>query len=238
MKAEEEIFEFRIRGFRADQSLKDCLSFAKGHQQVLIDHGFQHIASNNTEWVDDQNIYVLVAESLDGRELLGGVRIKKRTNSNELDLETALKTIDHKVSTYVEQLLDEGLGEICGLWNSKRVAGYRISYILVRTAIGIMQSLGLSRAISFLAKYTIYIAQDMGFRQETELGDNGVFYYPNENFVAGVHLNDNFDSGQYYDETAFKFIQKLRSQLNQGTFVTEEETKWNKHFRIYYELDL
>lgn len=227
-----DVFEFRIKGFHASENMTDSIKFAEGHQKVLADHGFSHISSNNYDWVNDSGTYVLIAESLDCTEILGGVRIQIKTAPKLLELEKALIHKDAYLTDFIKNLEPLGLGEVCGLWNSKAVAGFRISYILVQAALSIMPKLGIKVAIAFLAKYTLYIAENLGFSLVTDLGENGIFYYPNEYFVAGVYLQNNLLDLSNIDVSQRENMIELRKVLK---LTRMETTNWNKTFKIHYD---
>ena len=187
-RLEKAISEVKIRVFRAIDDEESCKRYLDGHRKVLIEHGFSHFKTNTQDWFYNPHIYVLIAEDCATQEYVGGVRLEIADDSYELPTQKALKKIDPRIVDYIALHQKDGLAECCGLWNSKSYAGKKISVILVRAATAYCIHLGIKKLIAFLATYTAYISQRMGFLPVHCLGDNGDFKYPNDNFIARVHL--------------------------------------------------
>ena len=85
--------------------------------------------------MNNKNIYVIVALTEDKKEIVGGIRIHVADGEDPLPVEKAIGSIDHRIHGLINQYLETGTGELCGLWNAKSVAGYGISILLVRAGI-------------------------------------------------------------------------------------------------------
>ncbi len=175
-----------FRAFRAVDELDTCKRFLKGHVSVLKDYGITNITTNNNDWMTNSSIYVVVAESTDGKEIFGGVRVHIADGKNPLPLEMAIGKMDNRVYDIIKSYIDEGTGELCGLWNSKKVAGIGLSLMLIRAGISIVTQINLQSLFTICADYTMPMVKRVGFTVENTIGKNGDFIYPNKNYIARV----------------------------------------------------
>ena len=176
----------RIRVYRTVDELNTCYEYASGHVQVLKDYGIENITSNNNEWMYNQNIYCVIAIDNDN-EMVGGIRLQIGDGISPLPVETAIGDIDpgiYKVVEYYHK--NGGIGELCGLWNSRKVKGVGISVVLVRAAISIINQLKFQTLTGICAEYSLKMFQEVGFVINERLGNEGKFVYPNENYIARV----------------------------------------------------
>ncbi|MEQ8323280.1 MAG: hypothetical protein RIC15_06475 [Vicingaceae bacterium] len=176
--------ELRIRAFRAVDDLAACQRYVKGHMEVLQRYGITMITSANIEWFINPNVIVIAAESYDGKEMYGGMRIHLNGGSQPLPIEDAVGKIDESIYGLVRNYAKEGTGEFCGMWNSKEVAGFGISYVLTSAGTAVLSQLGCKSMFVLCAEYTVHMVERVGFRVLKELGNNGTFYYPKLNLVA------------------------------------------------------
>lgn len=154
----------------------------EGHSRLLeIHYGVAKITSSDAAWMHHDNTYVVVAESEDKEKIYGGARVQVADKSLLLPIESAIGKYDKKI----HDLAVSGTCEICGLWNSMEVAGFGIGSIFM-ARVGVVITLQLKmNAIFFLcAPVTVKIGKRIGGVIETELGNNGNFYYPKDDFVA------------------------------------------------------
>lgn len=188
--------EIRIRAFKAIDDEASCLAYLEGHRKVLEEHGFTHFKTNTASWFYNPFVYVLVAEDLQTGEYVGGVRLEIADDSYELPTQLALKKIEPRIVDFIKKHQEDGLAECCGLWNAKSVAGKKISLLLVRASTALAARIHLTKLMAFLATYTEYISRRMGYAPVTCLGKDGDFNYPNEHFIARVHLIDDVNNLQ------------------------------------------
>ncbi len=228
------ITEIKIKAFRAIDDEASCIKFLEGHREVLIEHGFSHFKTNTQAWFYNPLVYVLVAEDIHTGEYIGGVRLEIADDSYELPCEMALKQMDPKISDYIKLHQKDVMAEGCGLWNSKSVAGKRISVMLVKAAIVVAVQLKITKLIAFLARYTSYIILRMGFKSETGLGKNGDFNYPTDQFITRVYLNDDLINLKDASEEDRKRIMFLQA----NPIITLDELETNEPVRVHYELKI
>jgi hypothetical protein len=191
----------RIRFFYPLQEQPICQDYIEGHRRVLVDYGILNVTSYNHEWIKNPFVYGVVAER-DGK-LVGGIRVQVADGVHSLPVEDAVGAIDGKVYDLVEKhRLDGGAGELCGLWNSKEVAGQGISILLVRAAISIINQIGFKTLLGICAEYSLPMFTRVGFRIDMSLGNEGNFIYPTSEYLAkvvGILNAENLETSTEYD---------------------------------------
>jgi hypothetical protein len=107
--------------------------------------------------------------------------------------------------------LSGGTSELCGLWNSRKVApNTGVTMNLAVAGMAICNQLPITSIFTICAQYTLKIAMRLGFRVETSLGNKGEFIYPNSNYVARV-LSANPQSLAHVSQIYYDKILKLRA---------------------------
>jgi hypothetical protein len=177
--------KLKFRAFRAIDDNETCLRYVEGHVNILKDYGVTNVTSSKNEWIYNPSIYCVIAESESG-ELLGGIKVQKADGIHPLPVELAIGEMDGRIYDIVKQYTMEGTGELCGLWNSKTVAGYGISVLLVRAGISIINQLKFTTLMGICGGYTLEMFRKVGFVVDKSLGIDGEFVYPNENYIAWV----------------------------------------------------
>jgi len=184
--------KLRIKVFRAVDNVDLCQKYVDGHVRVLAIYGIAMITSAKVHWFEDPDTYVILVESQDGEKLFGGARVQVAKGRYELPLENALKKFDPSVLDLVKENTPMGTGELCGLWNSREVAGLGIGSIyLGRVGVALAMRLRLNTLFALCAPATVKNCMRVGFLVEDRLGDKGGFFYPKEGLVAtAVTLHD------------------------------------------------
>ena len=178
---------FRIWAFRSVDEIELCKEYIKGHIKVLTDYGITNITSNNDLWVNNPNMYCVVLMDPITNEMLGGIRVQVSDETFPLPVESAIGKMDNKIYSIVKLYrLHGGVGELCGLWNSKKIAGYGTSILLIRSGISITEQLKIKTLIGICAQYSLKMFQNVGFVIDKDLGNRGDFPYPNETYTANV----------------------------------------------------
>jgi len=222
----------RLRVFRAVDDPAACELFVEGHTQVLTNIGVTKVTSSKHEWIKNPAAFVIIVESMDGTKIYGGARIHVAGGSEPLPIEQATAAMDSAVIDLVWKYAQHGTGEICGLWNSREIAGYGIgSIFLTRAAVAIVTQIGLTSLFALCAPYTVAMAESVGYRKETSIGNDGTFYYPKMDLLATTMLHDNIGTLVNAQEEERSAIFKLRENLN--TIRTEVLRK--KSIEIHYE---
>ena len=178
---------FNIWAFRAIDEVDLCKEYIKGHIKVLTDYGITNITSNNNLWVENPNMYGVVLTDSETNELLGGIRVQISDEIFPLPVETAIGKMDNKIYSIVKSYrFDGGVGELCGLWNSKKISGYGTSILLIRAGISITEQLKIKTLVGICAQYSLKMFQNVGFVIDKGLGNMGDFPYPNDTYIANV----------------------------------------------------
>ncbi|MEB0280396.1 MULTISPECIES: hypothetical protein [unclassified Mucilaginibacter] len=227
--------EVRLRAFRAVDEPETCALFIEGHTHVLTSIGITKVTSSKNEWTTNPSSFVMVVESLDGKVVYGGARVHVAGGTQQLPIEQATGAMDAGVFGLVWQYAQQGTGELCGLWNSRQIAGYGIgSIFLIRTAVAIAYQIGIQSLFALCAPYTIPPGVAVGMEYETTIGENGTFYYPKLDLVATTMLlKDVPVLSKAYEEDKIA-IMKIRD--NQKIIRTEILRK--KEITIHYDIEI
>jgi hypothetical protein len=175
----------RLKAFKAIDDPESCAKFLKGHGDILTSIGVNKVTSSKESWVDNPGTYVLVVEDPESGTVMGGARVDTSYGNSQLPIEAATGYMDEKVYEVVKAEAENGTGEICGLWNSRKVAGMGFgSVYLTRAAVAITQMIKVKSLFALCAPYTVATAESFGYETITEVGKDGTFYYPKLDLLA------------------------------------------------------
>jgi hypothetical protein len=227
--------EVRIRAFRAIDDPETCARFVEGHTHVLTSIGVTKVTSSKNGWTTNPAAFVMVVESLDGGKVFGGARVHVAGGSEPLPIEQATGGLDSSIFNLVWNYAQQGTGELCGLWNSREIAGYGIgSIFLIRTTVAISYQIGIKSLFALCAPYTIPPGEAVGMEIEKSIGNDGTFYYPKLDLVATTMiLKDVPTLSKAYEEDK-KAIIDIRENLN----ITRVEVLRKKEITIHYEIQI
>jgi len=227
--------EVRLRAFRAIDEPDTCALFVEGHTNVLEAIGVKKVTSSKSEWTLNPAVFVIVVESLDGGRVYGGARVHVAGGTEPLPIEQATGMMDPAIFDLVWKYARQGTGEICGLWNSREIAGYGIgSIFLTRAAVAISLQIGLKSLFALCAPYTVKMAETVGYNIETSIGNEGTFYYPKLDLLATTMVLKDVDTLSLAGEEERSAIFKLRNELN----VIRQEQLRKKIIEIHYEIKI
>lgn len=224
----------KFRAFHAPSEPETCQKYIEGHVKVLKDYGITNITSNNNEWVHWDFVWGIVAEDHEGN-LLGGIRAQLANESQMLPVEKAIGKIDPNIHQIVKSYIDEGVGELCALWNAKSVAGMGLSIMLTRAGISIVNQISCKTLMGICADYTMGMFQRVGFVVDSSLGNKGEFIYPNENYIArvlGILNAKDLSTAQPYDR------ERMLSLRNNPNQIFSEISPKGNSIEIDYSLKL
>ncbi|MES2761174.1 MAG: hypothetical protein V4677_03165 [Bacteroidota bacterium] len=223
----------KIKVFRAIDEPDLCTKYLRAHREVLsIYYGITQITSDNPGWPDNPEVYVITAESAFDHELLCGIRVNKVGGTQPLPVEVAIGKLDSGIYDLVKKYAANGAGELCGLWNSRKVAGKGLSFLLTRMGISILNQLGINTMFGICAELTLPMFQGVGFEIEESLGNKGAFHYPKSDLLAfSLIMKDpiNLDKASTVEREK---IFKLRKILKENVFETGPKGE------LYIEYDL
>ncbi|MGX5818678.1 hypothetical protein ACWKWU_10810 [Chitinophaga lutea] len=221
-----------VRAFFAPDDPEACMRFYEGHSKLLqIYFGINKITSGNQDWISHPNTVVVIVEDDTGTKTYGGARVQMADGVLPLPIEQAIGKYDPKIHTDVRP----GSAEICGLWNSKEVAGMGIgSLILSRVCVALMTQLPVDAVHVLCAPITTRGAKRVGAVIDTSLGNEGVFYYPKDDLVATAMIIRDVPVLASADKSEQDLIYNLRAQPNQ----IRVETGPKGSFEVNYQLGL
>ncbi len=219
---------FEILSFRAVDYPELCKEYLEGHINVLKDYGVTSVKSSNPTWTKNPNAYCIVA--MRDNEMMGGIRIHKADGVHLLPMEEGVSKIDPTVSDEITKYTELGCGEQCGLWNSKTIRGYGISWILVNSSIALLPQLGIHKLYGLASDYSMFLFSPAGFEIQKQFGNKGDFNYPTEKYIARVVMigDDLPTSGS--EEQAF--VALLREDTNLKRKIVVNQLKLNLSFNL------
>ncbi len=230
-----EIKALKFRAFRAVDDRLSCERYLEGHQHVLKVFDIAHITSAKPVWLDNPNCYIIMLESLYGDKVYGGARIQIADGIHSLPIEDAIAELDSNVTQLVAEKSQGGTGELCGLWNSREVAGYGLgSIFLGRTSIAVVSQLNINSLFALCAPATLRNCLKSGFEIERSLGNRGAFNYPKSDLIAtALLMNDPIGLSKTLPSER-EFILDLRNTPNQ----LKVETTLRGSLSIEYDLSI
>jgi hypothetical protein len=227
--------EVRLRAFRAIDEPETCELFVEGHTHVLTSIGVTKVTSNKNEWTTNPAAFVIVVESMDGKKVYGGSRVHAAGGTQPLPIEQATSAMDHNIHQFVWKYAQFGTGEICGLWNSREIAGYGIgSIFLTRASVAISTQIGLESLFALCAPYTVKMAESVGYHIEKSIGNDGTFYYPKLDLLATTMINEDIKTLSLATDEEKQAIFKLRENLT----LARIEVLRKKSIKIHYDLQI
>lgn len=202
----------RIRAFKAIDDNHACNLYAQEHMEILKIFGITKITTANNSWIHNPSVYVIMAESVEDGRPLGGARIHLYNKDYPLPFEDAIKDFDPNVIPLIKQHEERGgTGEICGLWNSREVAGLGIGTLfLARAGVALAAQLPMRSLFVLCGEHTIGITLEKGFTIEENLGNKGTFYYPKEGLVATAAVMNEVSDLSNAKDTDRSLIEALR----------------------------
>lgn len=224
----------KIRVFMASDDVEICEKFVIGHQKVLSEIGVK-VTSGGNEWINDPFVCVMAVLDTETNEVVGGARVHIAHRGADLPMVEAISRVDLRIYDEIDALIDNGVAEICGLWNARSIAGLGIgSNLLVRICIAITEQLKVDKLVGLVAKHTFKRVMQKGFKVMDTVGNNGQFKYPKLDLIAtSVILENPVDLPLALDEEREQ-IKKIRMNRN-----GEILQKWAKgQFTVGYEMNL
>lgn len=177
-----------LKAFKAPTEPALCAEFIAEHRKVLSDFGIPQVVTPDDSWQHDPNCHVIVALHHE-LGMVGGIKLQMAEHGKPLPMAKSIEKMDPSVHDKIEPFVNEGLGEVCGLWNANRFSSKGIP-ILMSTAVTAIATLaGAKRMCCFVAHYTQKHPKTNGFTVMEELGENGSFNYPTARIRSIAMLN-------------------------------------------------
>lgn len=225
-----------FRVFKAIDEPDACLRFIEGHRRVLEIYGITMITSNKALWMEHDNTYVILVESKEDGKVVGGARVQIADNSLALPIVDAVGIIDKKIFDIVNLYKRDSVAELCGLWNSREIAGYGIgSTFLTRTSLALAKILHIKTMLALCAPATVRMGSKCGFVIERSLGNDGFFNYPKLDLIATAMIVKDVNNLESASEESSNFINDLFQNRTKNTVEKgpkgEIEVEYNINFK-------
>lgn len=225
----------QLRAFKALNDPESCEKFLQGHGAILSSIGVNKVTSSKATWMENPGTYVLVVEHVDTKEVLGGARVDTSYGNTQLPIADATGYMDEKIHDFIAREAENGTGEICGLWNSRKVAGMGFgSLFLTRAAVTITTQINVNSLFALCAPYTVATAESFGYSVLKEVGNDGTFYYPKLDLLATAMLLPNTASLDAASELEQERVGSLRNDPHQFF----EEVLRNRVVPVQYKLEI
>jgi hypothetical protein len=177
---------FGIELFRAQDRLEDCITYLRGHHEVLRGMGIKTVFSSDPKWIETEGVWVVQLKDLDTGKIIGGERIHLKTQEHSLPFVKAIEKESPEVKNLVNNYAIRGTGELCGLWVSRKYARMGITNIMTQFGVAAAKILRLNSLFIFCADYTLGPVDKAGFTVIESLGEKGTFRYPLPDMTATV----------------------------------------------------
>lgn len=225
--------KFKIRAYYSDSDVESSLQFVAGHAQVLGEYGIKNLNTSTPSWVGDKNV-IVVSVSNEDNELVGGLRVHIFDGNNSVPLIEALEEVEPRIRNVLSRNLPKATAEVCGLWNSKKIFGKGLSALLCICSVVIARKVNLFDFYCFSAPYTEKMIKTNGLVDLKEIGDEGKFNYPTEEFVSKVLYHPSI----YTLDLAEKFNKERIISLTDEPIQTLMEKSPRSDYWVEYNLSL
>ncbi len=231
------INSIKIRAFRATDDPVSCDKFIEGHAHVLEVAGVKKVTSANHDWKYNPASFVIIVENEAGDRVLGGARLQCADGAHPLPIEIATSEFDQRIFDVVKHYSQNGTAELCGLWNSREVAGLGIgAFFSTRVGVVIAEQVGVESIFALCAPYTVKFAEKVGCRVLKSIGNNGTFYYPKLDLLATIVLLEDALTITQADAAEQERIFNIRKNLKQ--VYTERSPIRDMEVNIHYDLEI
>ena len=153
----------KVTSFTANRDMAACLEFSEGYIKILSDQGFGNAYINKHDWMQTEGVFGVLAEY--NNEVIGGVMLfvpQKNENFPYEEVTGAPKKKKNvKSSTH-----PEGTAELFALWHANHVAGWGLSYILLKAGLALSVTLGIKKTLYLAAEFNLRLIDKLGFLPE------------------------------------------------------------------------
>jgi hypothetical protein len=222
-----------LKSFYSSNDLEASMRFVEGHAAVLGEYGIKNLNTSTPSWVGDSKVIVVTVTNQEN-ELVGGLRVHIFDGSNTVPLIDALQEIEPSIRTILSRNMPHPTAEVCGLWNSKKIFGKGLSALLCICSVVIARRIKLHDFYCFSAPYTEKMIKTNGLVDLKEVGDEGKFNYPTEEFISKVLYHPSI----YTLELAETFNKERIQSLTTNPLQTILEKSPRVDYLVDYDLNL
>jgi hypothetical protein len=149
-----------IKTFEAAGDMASSLTFAEGYVGVLVGQGLNNSYVGKLEWISTPGVMGVVAE-IEEEEIVGGLLLFLPQEDERLPLEEIVGS-DKMGFWFREGFNRKDVGELFAVWNSKKMAGLGLSYVLLKAGVALGAKLGRQRIYFLVSEYNLRLAQRIG----------------------------------------------------------------------------
>lgn len=222
-----------LKAFRAPNNPSLAAEFLQEHRRVLEDFGIANVTTNSESWLKDPNACLIVALH-DDLGMVGGIRLQIATHEEPLPMESAIGKLDPRIKTELDSMVEEGLGEVCSLWNANRYAQKGVTVLLSQAVTAMATMVSVRRMVCLVATYTQRHPKRNGFIVMEEIGDKGTFIYPIPTITAVAMLNPDTMLLPHASTEQRQLLYSLRLRPRQ----VRCEVPANQEFEVHYDMQM
>jgi hypothetical protein len=178
--------QLTAKAYRACDAVDECKRNAVACLAVLRWYGIAHITSARQAWWTNRDTFAVLLEDHETGEPVGGVRLQRWGNGETLPLECALEGVDGRASSWVSGFRARGVGELCGLWCSRKLRGLGLGARLTSMGIAMATQARTNTLLGVCDTRNVATNVRLGFRRDLTLATQGTFEYPRPGLVAHV----------------------------------------------------
>ncbi len=185
--------KIKIWSFETSQNLASCLDFVEGYKRVLTDQNINFLKSIDYTALSTQAQYGILA-SYEG-EIIGGLLLYHPTESlPSFPFKTT--TLNTQANSPYEVEIIPKTAEIVAVWNAKKVAGWGLSYVLLKAGLALSVYLGFDKTLYLTADYNIRLVEKLGLELLRVKGHDIFYHFEPNAFQARAYLHL-FDMNKY-----------------------------------------
>ena len=218
-----------IRTFEAVNDMAACLDFSEGYAQVLTEQGISNAYINSHRWVTTLGIYGVLAEHQG--KVVGGIMLWLPIQEKRFPFEDVIGTPKKGTKNKLE-VNTEDSAELFALWHSNSVAGWGLSYVLLKAGLALASKLNIQKTYYLVVDYNMRLSDKLGFETEKKDGMPVHFTLNAASISTKVYL--------CYYTTQDKVAEREKAaikELAESNHVTKLESVLNGTLEIEYFIE-
>ncbi|MBC7387589.1 MAG: hypothetical protein H7329_00115 [Opitutaceae bacterium] len=180
------IRKVKVKSFVANMDMGSCLEFSEGYQQIITEQGINHAYIQKHHWMQSEGIYGVLAEN-EGH-IIGGIILFVPVDTSRFPYED-ITEMSGKTKKRSPKSYSKDTGELFALWHSNHVAGWGLSYILLKAGLALSVKLGLKKTLYLSAEFNLRLIDKLGFEPEIENDSPVTYVFQQASFKTLISLN-------------------------------------------------
>ena len=204
------IKKLKINTFEASRDMASCLDFSEGYFKILADQGMNSTYMTSHTWMQTEGIYgVLVSHD---EKIIGGIILCVPNGNARFPYEELTEPAKRNNKKRIPSQ-PEGTCELFALWNSTDVAGWGLSYILIKSGLALAYKLGLKKALYLAAEYNMRLIDKLGFQVEHKDGLPVFYTFQESSLKTKIYLNYFFTEDDRFARNQKEEIRELANSV-------------------------